>query len=203
MHAHIPSSRNKHGLRDRGGNTSCALTLIIVLIHVSLTLFLLSFFSSLEQDIYAPKERGTMMGIYYSAPLLGPSLGPLLGGVLSEVWNWRATFYFLAVVGGIVLLSLFLFNDTYRRERSLTYQAAARHALRRVEEKARKKNKQNPDVEEGGQPTVDTATVSVTIADLNLFTPIWNVLRRKNNLFILFPSGPSCCRFSSLFTHSL
>ena len=125
------------------------------------------------------------MGVYYAAPLLGPSLGPLFGGVLSEVWNWRATFYFLTIIGGIVLISLFLFNDTYRRERSLTYQAAARHALHRAEEEARKRNK---DIEKG-PPVIDPANVSVTLADLNLFTPIWNVLKRKNNLFILLPSG--------------
>jgi MFS family permease len=126
-----------------------------------------------------------MMGIYYAAPLLGPSLGPLLGGVLAQIWSWRATFYFLTIIGGIVLISLLLFNDTYRRERSLTYQAAARHALRRAEEKARKRNK---DVEKSPH-IVDPETVSVTMADLNLFTPIWNVLKRKNNLFILLSGG--------------
>lgn len=28
------------------------------------------------QDVFEPHERGTIMGIYYAAPLLGPSLGP-------------------------------------------------------------------------------------------------------------------------------
>jgi MFS family permease len=126
-----------------------------------------------------------MIGIYYAAPLLGPSLGPLLGGVLSQIWGWRATFYFLTIIGGIVLVSLFLFNDTYRRERSLTYQSAARHALHHAEERARKRSK---DVE-NGLPVIDPATVSVTLADLNLFTPIWNVLKRKNNLSMLLLSG--------------
>ena len=46
-------------------------------------------------DIYEPHERGTMMGIYYAAPLLGPSMGPLLGGILTQLFNWRATFWFL------------------------------------------------------------------------------------------------------------
>jgi MFS family permease len=31
-------------------------------------------------DIFEPKERGSMLGIYYAAPLLGPALGPILGG---------------------------------------------------------------------------------------------------------------------------
>ena len=31
-------------------------------------------------DIFDPKERGTRLGIYYGAPLLGPACGPILGG---------------------------------------------------------------------------------------------------------------------------
>lgn len=64
------------------------------------------------------------MGIFYAAPLLGLSMGPLLGGVLTQLFNWRATFWFLAIFGGLSLLSFVLFKDTFRRERSLTYQAA-------------------------------------------------------------------------------
>lgn len=75
-------------------------------------------------DVYEPHERGTMMGIFYAAPLLGLSMGPLLGGVLTQLFNWRATFWFLAIFGGLSLLSFVLFKDTFRRERSLTYQAA-------------------------------------------------------------------------------
>ncbi|KAM5540918.1 hypothetical protein V8D89_005562 [Ganoderma adspersum] len=75
-------------------------------------------------DIYEPHERGTMMGIYYSAPLLGPSLGPILGGVLTQAFNWRATFWFIATFVGACFLLFIPFKDTYRRQRSLTYQAA-------------------------------------------------------------------------------
>ncbi|MBZ6370491.1 MAG: hypothetical protein LBE44_00875 [Microbacterium hominis] len=38
------------------------------------------------------------MGIYYAAPLLGPSAGPLLGGAITSASNWRSTFYFLLAV---------------------------------------------------------------------------------------------------------
>ncbi|KAI0770404.1 MFS general substrate transporter [Fomes fomentarius] len=75
-------------------------------------------------DIYEPAQRGTMMGIYYSAPLLGPSLGPILGGVLTQAFSWRATFWFLAIFVGICFVLFIPFKDTFRRERSLTYQAA-------------------------------------------------------------------------------
>ncbi|KAI5121067.1 hypothetical protein M0805_008581 [Coniferiporia weirii] len=75
-------------------------------------------------DIYDPHERGKMMGIYYAAPLLGPSLGPILGGALTQTWNWRATFYFLAALCALSFFSFFLFKDTFRKERSLAYQNA-------------------------------------------------------------------------------
>ena len=79
-------------------------------------------------DICDPAERGKMMGIFYAAPLLGPSLGPLLGGVLTQAFSWRAAFWLLAALLGIdLVLFTFFFRDTFRRERSLTY----RHALAR------------------------------------------------------------------------
>lgn len=68
------------------------------------------------------------MGLYYAAPLLGPSLGPLVGGIVTRVFSWRATFYFLAIFGGLSLVTFVFFKDTFRRERSLAYQAALRKA---------------------------------------------------------------------------
>ena len=59
-----------------------------------------------------------------SAPLLGPSLGPILGGVLTQAFSWRATFWFLAIFAAIIFLLFVPFKDSYRRERSLTYQNA-------------------------------------------------------------------------------
>ena len=68
------------------------------------------------------------MGLYYAAPLLGPSLGPLVGGIITRIFSWRATFYFLAIFGGASLVTFAFFKDTFRRERSLAYQAALRKA---------------------------------------------------------------------------
>ncbi|OJT02082.1 MFS antiporter QDR3 [Trametes pubescens] len=80
-------------------------------------------------DIYEPSQRGTMMGLYYSAPLLGPSLGPILGGVLTQGFDWRATFWFLAIFVGVCFLLFIPFKDTFRRERSLVYQAALKRRI--------------------------------------------------------------------------
>ncbi|KAH8077265.1 MFS general substrate transporter [Cristinia sonorae] len=75
-------------------------------------------------DMYDPHERGTFMGLYLCAPLLGPAIGPMIGGLLTQAFDWRATFWFLSAFTGICLLSFVFFKDTFRQERSSAYQAA-------------------------------------------------------------------------------
>ncbi|EPT00310.1 hypothetical protein FOMPIDRAFT_1123038 [Fomitopsis schrenkii] len=86
-------------------------------------------------DLYEPAQRGTMMGIYLCAPLLGPSLGPIIGGILTQAFGWRATFWFLVIFTGLCIVPFVFFRDTFRRERSLTYQAA----LRKLRERENKR----------------------------------------------------------------
>lgn len=135
------------------------------------------------------------LGVYYAAPLLGPALGPLIGGAVTSTWNWRATFFLLAILGGIAMCSFFFFTDTFRRERSLTYQAAKERAIERALRKAeRQLANQAGDPEKSFMPVfVDPSTVEVSILDVNPLSPIWNIVRRKNNLFILLPTG-ECSR---------
>ncbi|KAI0775515.1 vacuolar DHA amino acid exporter [Trametes elegans] len=183
-------------------------------------------------DIYEPSQRGTMMGIYYSAPLLGPSLGPILGGVLTQGFSWRATFWFLAIFVGVCFLSFIPFKDTYRRERSLVYQAALKRrlaqqsakssetstlsqvtAVSRIVPAADEKTAVSESVQPGTKDAIDTLVrerdlekqnqpsraeveaseqlqeVKLSLADVNPVKPIIHVLRRMNNLTILFASG--------------
>lgn len=164
-------------------------------------------------DIYEPHERGTMMGLYYAAPLLGPSIGPILGGGLTQGLGWHAVFWFLVILGGVVLSAfLFLFKDTFRKERSLTYQNvlknrvqertlaqekdAARGQLPVSEEKTSKDGHSpaqtlNGDVEAQPAvvPTLAIKEVKLSIADVNPLPPYLRILSRRNNLAILIPSG--------------
>ena len=150
-----------------------------------------------------------MMGIYYAAPLLGPSIGPLIGGVLTQAFNWRATYWFLVIFGGISLLSFLFFKDTFRRERSTAYQAALRRARQQADSKLTprqstedvknleqshsndKEKSQSVDIEKGASSNIprDFADVKLSLKDVNPLEPLVPILRKLNNLMILIPSG--------------
>jgi MFS family permease len=154
-----------------------------------------------------------MMGVYYSAPLLGPSIGALLGGGLTQGLSWRAVFWFLVIWGGMILAALFfLFKDTFRKERSLTYQNVLKKRIqdrklvqendaaggeRLVTEKNTSENEisgvQTPNDDVEPQPMVVSASaikeVKLSIADVNPFPPFLRILSRTNNVCVLTSSG--------------
>lgn len=179
---------------------------------------LMSIAAATLADIYEPHERGTKMGIYYSAPLLGPALGPVLGGVLTQGLGWRSVFWFITICAGVVLFALvFLFKDTFRKERSLTYQNVLQIRTKEGELQHQHLDKsshtfsvtdkpaqpaldsiafplQTGDLNvEANGPTVAPAScmkdVNVSLADVNPFPPLLKILARLNNLAILFASG--------------
>ena len=164
-------------------------------------------------DIYEPHERGTMMGIYYAAPLLGPSMGPLVGGIATQIFNWRATFWFLVIFGGLSLLTFVVFKDTFRRERSLTYQsvlwrmrrqrmktqAALRGQELEVVSASEKKTKEADSQEDSPGTPVSASNqniqeIKLSLKDVNPFSPLIMVIRRMNNVIILSASGISMSR---------
>ncbi|KAG0705320.1 vacuolar DHA amino acid exporter [Suillus ampliporus] len=180
---------------------------------------LMSIAAATLADIYEPHERGIKMGVYYSAPLLGPALAPILGGVLTQGLGWRSVFWFIAICAGVVLLALvFLFKDTFRKERSLTYQNILQMRAKEWEVQHSSKSSQTvlafPVTEKPAQPAPEkmaspqctgnldveanapaVASVSsmkdinLSLADVNPFPPLLKILTRSNNLAILFASG--------------
>ncbi|KAK7464755.1 hypothetical protein VKT23_005962 [Stygiomarasmius scandens] len=158
-------------------------------------------------DIFDPEERGTKMGIYYIAPLLGPSAGALLGGGLTAGFGWRGPFYFLAIVSGIVLLSFVLFfKDTFRRERSYAYQGIlkqrlADHAVAKTLPSTEDITPaaivapENPaaDIEKQvitrGQVTDVAKDIKLSITDVNPIKPMAAVVSRRYNYCMLVASG--------------
>ncbi|KAF8257483.1 MFS general substrate transporter [Lactarius quietus] len=168
-------------------------------------------------DIYKPFERGTKLGIYYAAPLLGPSLGPILGGVLTQVFSWRALFWLLAADLSVnLVLFVFFFRDTFRKERSLTYQRvlasrrcakfkqsvasvvtvldAAHDLVTKSEEEATATtgDATGTSLEPAAivtSPQEEGTEITLSFKDVNPFPPLLLVLKRRNNIATLVPSG--------------
>jgi len=99
---------------------------------------------------------------------------------------------------------LVLFKDTFRRERSATYQMAIQRAktaaLKRRNEQHEMKvaamrddrSKEESAAPSGSvTPMITAEDVKLTLADVNPFPPLLLVLKRKNNISILLPSGSS------------
>ncbi|KAE8221824.1 hypothetical protein CF319_g4884 [Tilletia indica] len=96
-------------------------------------------------DLYEPHQRGVAVGLWYSAPLLAPAIAPIIGGALTEASSWRATFYFLAAAGALMVFCfIFLFKETFRPARSMAWTQAKERALRRAEAQ-RKEDELHPE----------------------------------------------------------
>nr|CDI55510.1 related to MFS multidrug transporter [Melanopsichium pennsylvanicum 4] len=69
-------------------------------------------------DLFEPGERGSAMGLYSLAPLLGPAIGPMIGGwIVQELGQWRWIFWVSSMYGGLTaLIGLFLLPETYAPE---------------------------------------------------------------------------------------
>jgi multidrug resistance protein len=95
-------------------------------------------------DIYEPAERGTKMGTYYISLALATSIGPIFGGILTQLFHWRGPFWFLTIFSGVSVLAFaFAFKDTFRRERSTTYQSVIRHYAKEKEKAMRMRMSKN------------------------------------------------------------
>lgn len=153
-------------------------------------------------DIYPPAIRGAKMGIYYAAPLLGPSLGPILGGALTTGFSWRACFWFLAIFSGASFLTFLLFfKDPWRKERSLTYQNVLRAKVNEQDQHTEKDTLKDSQVCPGSAPTalgeslpaaLPTPTApdsTLSLKHVNPIKPLIGVMRRRNNQIILLASG--------------
>ncbi|KAH8897986.1 MFS general substrate transporter, partial [Thozetella sp. PMI_491] len=67
-------------------------------------------------DITTAKERGGYIGRFGGIRMMGQSIGPVLGGVITELFGFRAIFWFLFALGATtLLLILFFLPETLRR----------------------------------------------------------------------------------------
>jgi hypothetical protein len=83
--------------------------------------------------------------------------------LITAVFSWRATFWFLVIFAGLAILSyLLFFTETFRKERSYAYQAALARA--RAEKTRRNLKETNQMIEKDAgetQATDEVASVDV------------------------------------------
>ncbi|KAB8606209.1 hypothetical protein FH972_025840 [Carpinus fangiana] len=143
-------------------------------------------------DIFDPHERGQKMGIFYAGPLLGPAVGPIIGGILTQYLSWRATFWCLVVWTGITAVGfIYPFRETFRKERSITYQTA----LLKRQDKQPNVSSSDPKqdlnrIKSKAESTAEELKeMKLSFTDLNPIPPIKAILSRWNNFLIILTSG--------------
>lgn len=69
---------------------------------------------ALLADLFPPKERGRVMGLYFLALPLGGALGYGIGGWVADAWHWRAAFWVVGLPGLLVALLGLVIHDPGR-----------------------------------------------------------------------------------------
>lgn len=73
-------------------------------------------------EVHSRKEQGKAMAIWGAGVMVGPILGPTLGGYLTDIANWRWTFYVNVPVGIITcLLAWQVMPTTVKKNRNMDW----------------------------------------------------------------------------------
>jgi EmrB/QacA subfamily drug resistance transporter len=72
---------------------------------------------SIISATFAPRERGTAIGVWAGVSALALAIGPLVGGLLTEHVSWNSIFYLNVPIGIIAIAAGFLLIDESRDTR--------------------------------------------------------------------------------------
>ena len=67
--------------------------------------------NALLSALYPARLRGTVIGIFQSATMIGTVAGVVLGGVIAAHWGWRAAFGVVAIPGLVLAVLMFFVKD--------------------------------------------------------------------------------------------
>ena len=67
--------------------------------------------NALLSALYPVRLRGTVIGIFQSATMIGTVAGVVLGGVIATHWGWRAAFGVVAIPGLVLAVLMFFVKD--------------------------------------------------------------------------------------------
>ncbi len=70
---------------------------------------------ALMLDLYAPRDRARMMGVFGIAVMIGPVLGPMIGSYLTDALSWRAVFYVNVPFGILTVLGVLAYLPQTKR----------------------------------------------------------------------------------------
>ncbi len=66
---------------------------------------------AMAAEVFPPEERGSSMGVFGVAIIIGPAFGPTLGGFLTDYFGWRSIFFVnlpLGIIGIVAAMELLL-----------------------------------------------------------------------------------------------
>lgn len=69
---------------------------------------------ALLSDLFEPKHRGRVMGLYFLALPLGGALGYGVGGWVAHVWHWQAAFWVVGLPGLLAAAAGLVISDPGR-----------------------------------------------------------------------------------------
>ncbi|KIK92690.1 hypothetical protein PAXRUDRAFT_560563 [Paxillus rubicundulus Ve08.2h10] len=91
----------------------------------------LSLGAAVIGDIYKVEERGTAMGSFLGATLIGLAISPLCGGIATEYWSWRGLHVALGAWGllQMVLIHMFLPETAHPHTRGVDKMGYSRRTV--------------------------------------------------------------------------
>lgn len=69
---------------------------------------------ALLSDLFPPRYRGRVIGLYFLALPLGGGLGYVIGGFVAHTWSWRAAFLVVGLPGLLAALAGLVLHDPGR-----------------------------------------------------------------------------------------
>ncbi|MDC5459212.1 multidrug effflux MFS transporter [Acinetobacter baumannii] len=72
------------------------------------------------RDLYARTQAAQMLSTLMIIMAIAPIAGPLLGGQIIKFSTWHSIFWLLAMIGGIMFISLFFLPETHAPEKRTT-----------------------------------------------------------------------------------
>lgn len=105
-----------------GAATSISAMVVFRLLQGIFGAALVPLSQAILADVYPPEERGKAMAIWGIGVMVGPILGPTLGGYLTEIANWRWTFYINLPIGIFALLIAWqVMPDSDKKSRNMDW----------------------------------------------------------------------------------